>query len=163
MRLCRDFCAADLPYNVHNHHWDSVGHPWIRASSHDASHAPGWTVLLCVRPSPHVYALSLNEITISTVLAFMLLAAVMAVSTHVSPVYQAAFAIPTIAIESNMACTIFRDMVMRSPDVDQNGSLPLTEACTTAVSGFELDTVLEPLSMNTEQSRFGIADCYVRN
>ncbi|KZP10683.1 hypothetical protein FIBSPDRAFT_1051179 [Athelia psychrophila] len=73
-----------------------------------------------------------------TVIASMLLAAILAVEPTVSPIYQAVFTIPAIAIESNMVCRMFRAMIIRSLDVDLNGPLAPAE-----VSGFELDTALE--------------------
>ncbi|KZP10687.1 hypothetical protein FIBSPDRAFT_937909 [Athelia psychrophila] len=77
-----------------------------------------------------------GQIYYFTVFASMLLSAVMAVSSQVSPVYQSAFTVPTIVIESNMVCKMFRSMIMRS--LDPNGSLAPAE-----MSGFELDTSLE--------------------
>ncbi|KZP05396.1 hypothetical protein FIBSPDRAFT_967317 [Athelia psychrophila] len=68
-----------------------------------------------------------------TVISFMLFSAIMAVSPHVSPVYQSAFTVPTTVIETNMVCKMFRSMIMHS--LDPNGSLAPAE-----MSGFELDT-----------------------
>ncbi|KZP10690.1 hypothetical protein FIBSPDRAFT_962886 [Athelia psychrophila] len=75
----------------------------------------------------------LDERIISTVISFMLFSAIMAVSPHVSPVYQSAFTVPTTVIETNMVCKMFRSMIMHS--LDPNGSLAPAE-----MSGFELDT-----------------------
>ncbi|KZP05400.1 hypothetical protein FIBSPDRAFT_1054098 [Athelia psychrophila] len=74
-----------------------------------------------------------------TVLAFMLLAAIIAVDPQVSPILQAAFTIPTFVMENNMACNMFRAMIIRSLDVDQDTSLPPTSR-TRDTTDFELDT-----------------------
>ncbi|KZP13031.1 hypothetical protein FIBSPDRAFT_960963 [Athelia psychrophila] len=86
---------------------------------------------------------NLNETIISTVCAFMLLAAIMAVLPHASPVYQAAFTIPPFAMESNMVCKMFRAMIIRSLEFDPRGCLSLSEACTNAMTSFEQETTLE--------------------
>lgn len=83
---------------------------------------------------------NLNESIISTVLAFMLLAAIIAVDPQVSPILQAAFTIPTFVMENNMACNMFRAMIVRSLDVDQDASLPPAESRTRNTTDFELDT-----------------------
>ncbi|KZP05395.1 hypothetical protein FIBSPDRAFT_1054096 [Athelia psychrophila] len=73
-----------------------------------------------------------------SVLTSMLLAAILAVEPNVSSIYQLAFMIPAIAIESNMVCRMFRVMIIRSLDVDLKGSLAPAE-----VSGHELDLSFE--------------------
>ncbi|KZP23716.1 hypothetical protein FIBSPDRAFT_1013563 [Athelia psychrophila] len=89
---------------------------------------------------------------------FTLLAAVIAVSA-VSPIYQAIFSVPAYAIEVIMTCKIFRAMILRSldraQDVDINLSAVPAESSTTAMSIFELDTVLEHRirTMNIEYER----------
>lgn len=109
---------------------------------------------------------SLNETIVSTVLAFMLLAAIIAVEPTVGSIFQSAFTIPTIAMESNMACKMFRDMVTRSLDIDRNRSLGLTEACANAMSSFELATLQldtrltnEPLDCDDFYVRFQFFPC----
>lgn len=77
---------------------------------------------------------------------FTLLSAIIAVSP-VGAIYQAIFTEPGYVIEVIMTCKIFRAMILRSLDRDQNVdtnlSLAPAEARTTATSIFELDTVLE--------------------
>ncbi|KZP10665.1 hypothetical protein FIBSPDRAFT_1051167 [Athelia psychrophila] len=72
-----------------------------------------------------------------TVLASMLLAAIVAVKPNISPIFQAASTIPAIAMESTMVCQMLRAMIIRSMEADLNGWLAPAE-----VSDFELDTSL---------------------
>ncbi|KZP15548.1 hypothetical protein FIBSPDRAFT_1048057 [Athelia psychrophila] len=97
-----------------------------------------------------------------TVIAFMLLAAIMAVLPQASPVYQAAFTIPPFAMESNMVCKMFRAMIIRSLDIDPNGALSLAEACTNAMSSFEHATTLEldTRVMNVDLEQIDYEDLY---
>lgn len=68
----------------------------------------------------------------------MLVAAILAVDQNVSPIYQVAFVVPSIAIESSMVCKMIRAMIIRSLDVDLHGSLAPTE-----VSDFPFDATFE--------------------
>ncbi|KZP10698.1 hypothetical protein FIBSPDRAFT_201077 [Athelia psychrophila] len=54
-----------------------------------------------------------------TVLAFILFAAICMSSPKVNPIYQLVVSVPATVMESNMACNIFRGMILRSPDVQQ--------------------------------------------
>ncbi|KZP04066.1 hypothetical protein FIBSPDRAFT_1054923 [Athelia psychrophila] len=100
-----------------------------------------------------------------TVCAFMLLAAIMAVLPHASPVYQAAFTIPPFAMESNMVCKMFRAMIIRSLEFDPRGCLSLSEACTNAMTSFEQETTLELNTrvMVVDSEDVGYEDLYSRN
>lgn len=91
---------------------------------------------------------NLNEAIISTVLASMLLSAIVAVTPNVSPIYQAAFTIPAIVMESTMVCKMLRVMCIRSLDADLNASLPQAEW-----AGFELDTSFELYTRTTDDER----------
>lgn len=105
-----------------------------------------------------------NEAIISTALAFILLTTTITISPQVGPIYQAAFAIPQIAIESNMVCKMLRAMIIHSLDVDQRGSLALAEGYASATKAFDLNTILEldARMMNAEHEPFGYEGVYVR-
>lgn len=78
-----------------------------------------------------------NDKLFSTVLIFMLFAAVSSTSPKINPIFQLVSAIPAAVMESNMACKVFRAMILRSLDVDQ------AEPHSTLSRGIELDTSLE--------------------
>ncbi|KZP05394.1 hypothetical protein FIBSPDRAFT_872378, partial [Athelia psychrophila] len=79
-----------------------------------------------------------------TVLAFMLLAAILAVKPNVSPIFQAASTIPAIVMESTMVCQMLRTTIIRSMDADLNGWLAPAE-----IADFELDTSLDGRRMSS--------------
>ncbi|KZP14753.1 hypothetical protein FIBSPDRAFT_833798 [Athelia psychrophila] len=72
-----------------------------------------------------------------TVLAFILFAAICMTSPKFNPIYQLVVSIPAAVMESNMACHVFRAMILRSPGVQQ------AESRSNFTRGFELDTSLE--------------------
>ncbi|KZP10696.1 hypothetical protein FIBSPDRAFT_201061 [Athelia psychrophila] len=100
-----------------------------------------------------------------TVMAFMLLAAIVAVLPHASPIYQAAFMIPPFAMESNMVCKMFRAMIIRSLEFDPDGCLSLSEACTNAMTSFEREASLELNTrvMAVDPEEVGYEDLYSRD
>ncbi|KZP12873.1 hypothetical protein FIBSPDRAFT_936683 [Athelia psychrophila] len=75
---------------------------------------------------------------------FILIAVVIAVSP-VNPIYKPMSLAPAFAIETVMTCKVFRAMILRSlhPIQAIDLSVAPAEAHTTAMSIFELDTVME--------------------
>ncbi|KZP05390.1 hypothetical protein FIBSPDRAFT_940473 [Athelia psychrophila] len=71
-----------------------------------------------------------------TVLAFILFAAICMSSPKVNPIYQLVVSVPATVMESNMACNIFRGMILRSPDVQQ------ADSCSNFTRSSELDMSL---------------------
>ncbi|KZP10708.1 hypothetical protein FIBSPDRAFT_962904 [Athelia psychrophila] len=71
-----------------------------------------------------------------TTVIVTLFAAIVAVSPPHSPLSPTAFTIPAIAVETNMACKVFRAMILRTVDIEQNESTAEAECTLTAV---ELD------------------------
>ncbi|KZP28544.1 hypothetical protein FIBSPDRAFT_1039645 [Athelia psychrophila] len=74
-----------------------------------------------------------------TTLIFMLFSAISNTSPKINPIFQVVATIPAAVMESNMACAVFRAMILlRSPDVQQANNSRSNPAC-----GFELDTSVE--------------------
>lgn len=92
---------------------------------------------------------------VSSITIFFTLLAAVTVVSPVGPIYQVAFMVPAFAMELIMTCKVFRATILRSLDRAQSIDIDLSaarmEAHTTAMSIFELDTVLEHrLRMNIE-------------
>ncbi|KZP23345.1 hypothetical protein FIBSPDRAFT_952144 [Athelia psychrophila] len=124
-------------------HTKLTGTPWI------ASFVRGYGL-----PPTMRHLLHDGQIYYSITILFTLLAAVVAVSP-VHPIYQGIFSIPAFTIETLMTCKIFRAMILRSLHPIQDDNLPMApaEARTTAISIFELDTVLELRIRTTSTGR----------
>lgn len=67
----------------------------------------------------------------------MLFAAICISSPEVDPIFQLVVSMPAAMMESNMACAVFRAMIIRTLDVEQ------ADSCSNFTRGFELDTSLE--------------------
>ncbi|KZP07934.1 hypothetical protein FIBSPDRAFT_762152 [Athelia psychrophila] len=116
-------------------HANSISTPWIPSfvRGHGLPHT-----MRHILQDGHIYY--------SITIFFSLLVAVLAVAP-VGPIYQAAPTLPAFVIEVTMTCRVFRAMILRSLDraqpIDVNLPTAQAGARTTAMSLFELDTVLE--------------------
>ncbi|KZP07485.1 hypothetical protein FIBSPDRAFT_803978 [Athelia psychrophila] len=92
---------------------------------------------------PHTMRHLLNDghVYYFTTIFFTLLAAIITIIPQIGPTFRGSFTIPAFAIETNMTCKVFREMILRSGDVDHNVFLTPVETHTT-VTSFEL-TALE--------------------
>lgn len=89
----------------------------------------------------------------STTIFFSLLAAIITIPAQVDPIYQAVFTIPATAIETIMACKVFRAMILRSVVVDHHVfPAPADLTCISATSVFEL-TVLQHQTQTADIER----------
>ncbi|KZP12531.1 hypothetical protein FIBSPDRAFT_984897, partial [Athelia psychrophila] len=88
-----------------------------------------------------------------TTIFFSLLAAIITIPAQVDPIYQAVFTIPATAIETIMACKVFRAMILRSVVVDHHVfPAPADLTCISATSVFEL-TVLQHQTQTADIER----------
>ncbi|KZP07931.1 hypothetical protein FIBSPDRAFT_992785 [Athelia psychrophila] len=134
----------------------------VRLTSHAKSITTPW-IPSFVRGHglPHTmrHVLQDGQIYYCITIFFSLLAAVLAVAP-VGPIYQAAFTLPGFVMEVTMACRVFHAMILRSLDraqtVDVNLPTAQAGARTTAMSLFELDTVLEHRirTMNIDDEKY---------
>ncbi|KZP12863.1 hypothetical protein FIBSPDRAFT_1049789 [Athelia psychrophila] len=119
----------------------------VRLASHTKFTGTPW-ILSCIRgyglPPTMRHLLQDGQKYYGITTLFTLLAAVLAVSP-VNPVYQTMFPAPAFAVETVMACQVFRAMILRSlrPVQNVDSSVASAEAHTTGMSIFELDTSLE--------------------
>lgn len=71
----------------------------------------------------------------------MLFAAISNTSPKVNAIFKLVATIPAAVMESNMACKVFRAMILRAPDVQHADED--SDSDSSPARGFELDTALE--------------------
>lgn len=102
----------------------------------------------------------LNAKTLSTTVVFALAAAILSVAmAPFSPDFQMVWGVPALAIETNMTCRVFRAMIMRSIDRDQDCPAAPVEAWTLELQTLELQAPTTDIDLSSA-SEISTSGCY---